>query len=58
VFQEDLDPEIDQSNMEKGNSDPRSQADHLLNRQGSDIPEYPTMTGISAERFAAKEVQK
>ena len=38
VFQEDLDPEIDQPNKEKGHSDPRSQADHLLNSQGSDNP--------------------
>ena len=51
VFQENLDPEIAQPNMEKGNSDPHSQVDHLLNSQGSEV--HPTMAGISIERFAA-----
>jgi hypothetical protein len=56
VFQENLDPEIAQPNMEKGNSDPHSQVDHLLNSQGSEV--HPTMAGTSIERFAANKVKK
>jgi hypothetical protein len=55
VFQENLDPEIAQPNMEKGNSDPHNQVDHPLNSQGSEV--HPTMAGISVERFAAKKVK-
>lgn len=39
VFQENPDPEIAQPDMGKGNSDLRNQVDHLLNSQGSEVPD-------------------